>query len=96
VKDSGIEAADILSVQPLLSGQSVKQSQGREFYCFFGNVNLERLFLNCSKEDIRMNLSELIMESRIDVENLSVLSVEALDSLLLSEFVTVESEDSLL
>jgi hypothetical protein len=42
-----------------------------------------------------MNLSELMNERRIDLESVDV-SAEALDSLLLSEFVTVESEDSLL
>jgi hypothetical protein len=45
-----------------------------------------------------MNLSDLLKENRIDLESLdvSVLSVEVLDSLLLSESVSVESEDSLL
>jgi hypothetical protein len=65
---------------------------------FLGNVILEQLFLDCSKADIQMNLSNLPMERWIELESLdlSVLSVEALDGLFLSEFVTFESEDSLL
>jgi hypothetical protein len=45
-----------------------------------------------------MNLSELMNERRIELEsaNLSVLSLEALDSLLLSESISVENEDALL
>jgi hypothetical protein len=45
-----------------------------------------------------MNLSDLEMERRIDFESVDVsnLSVEVLDSLLLNESVSVESEDSLL
>jgi hypothetical protein len=99
VNSSGIEAADIRSLQLLLSGETVSigRSQGL-LSGFLGNVTLERLFLDCSKADIRMNLSDLLKERRIDLEfaDVSVLSVEALDSLLLSEFVRVESEDSLL
>jgi hypothetical protein len=65
---------------------------------FLGNVNLEWQFLGCSKADIRKNWSDLAKESPIDVESadVSVLSVEALDSLLLSESVSVGSEDALL
>jgi hypothetical protein len=63
-----------------------------------GNDNLERLFLGCWKADNQMNLSELMKERRIDLEsvNVSTVSVEALDNLLLNEIVTVESDDSLL
>jgi hypothetical protein len=45
-----------------------------------------------------MNLSELVIERCIELEflDVSILSVEVLDSLLLSEFVTVENEDELL
>jgi hypothetical protein len=96
VDDSGIETADIHSLQLLLSGEtiSIRKSQGL-LSSFLGNVSLERLFLGCSKADIRMNLSNLVIEERFDLESIDV-SVEALDSLLLNEFVTVESEDSLL
>jgi hypothetical protein len=48
-------------------------------------VNLGRQFLGCSKSDIRTNVSDL--ES-------ADLSVEVLDGLLLSESVSVESEDA--
>jgi hypothetical protein len=99
VTNSGIEAADLRSLQLLLSGKSilVKRSQLLQNN-LLGNVTLERLFLDRSKLDIRRNLSELMIEQRIDCESVavSVVSVEALDSLLLSEFVRVESEDSLL
>jgi hypothetical protein len=48
-----------------------------------------------------MNLSELMIERQIELESadlsiLSILSFEALDSLLLSESISVESEDTLL
>jgi hypothetical protein len=45
-----------------------------------------------------MNLSDLLIERSIDLdlENISILSVEALDDLLLSQTVPIESEDALL
>jgi hypothetical protein len=99
VKDSGIEAADIHSLQLLFSGEriSIRRSHGL-LSRLLGNVNLEVLFLDRSESDIGVNLSELMIERRIDLESVdvSVLSIEALDSLLLSELVTVESEDALL
>jgi hypothetical protein len=99
VTDSRIEATDICSLQLLLSGETVSK-EGSECFVngFVGNVNFERLFLNCPKGNIRMNLSELTIENRIDFESsdVSVLSVESLDGLLLSESSSVESEDSLL
>jgi hypothetical protein len=63
-----------------------------------GIVNLERRLLGCSKSEIRKNLSDLVKERRFDLESadISVLSGEALDSLLLSESASVDSEDTLL
>jgi hypothetical protein len=65
------------------------------FQLLFSNetISIQRShgLLNYSKGDIQLNLSELMMKERI-----TELSVEALDSLLLSESVTIESEDSLL
>jgi hypothetical protein len=85
-------AADIHSLPLLLSGESISIPQSQRLLSgLLGNVNLERLFLDCSKVDIRMNLSELVIE----LES-GILSIEALDGLLLSESVTVESEDPLL
>jgi hypothetical protein len=57
---------------------------------FFGQVNLERQFLGFSKTDIRKNLSDFVNESRIAFESAdaSVVSIEALDSLLLSESIS--------
>jgi hypothetical protein len=99
LSDSRIETADIHSLQLLLSGESISigESQGL-LSDLLGNVNLERSFLACSKANNRMNLSDLVMEKRIDLKSVDVsnLSVEALDSLLLSESISVESEDALL
>jgi hypothetical protein len=99
VNDIRIESADIRSLQILLSGETISNGGSQGLLSgLFANETLERIFLNCSKTDNRMNLSELKIESRIDFESVdvSVRSVEALDNLLLSEFVSVESEDSLL
>jgi hypothetical protein len=51
-------------------------------------VNLEVLFLGRSESSIRVTLSELMRERRIDLEfaDVSILSVEAFDNLLLSHF----------
>jgi hypothetical protein len=98
VKHSGIESADIRSLQLLLSGEaiSIGRSQGL-LNNLLGNVNLEQMFLSCSRSNIQKNLSDLGMKNRIDFESadISVLSIEALDSLLLSESISVVSEDSL-
>jgi hypothetical protein len=96
IKDSEIEASDIHSLQLLLSGESISigESQGL-LSRLLGNVGLERLFLDSLKADVWMNQSDLMVGSRIDLESTD-LSFEVLDSLLLNDFVTVESEDSLL
>jgi hypothetical protein len=99
LNESGIEAADIRSLQLLLSGEAISIRRSMTLLIrLLGNVNLEQLFLNCSKADIRMNLSDLVKERRIELESVdvSVLSVAALDSLLLSESILVESEEALL
>jgi hypothetical protein len=99
LKGGEMEAAAIRSLQLLLSGESIsiRRSQGL-LSVLLGNVNLEPLFLGCSKADIRENLSDLVKEMRIDLESadVSALSLEALDNLLLSESVSVKSEDALL
>jgi hypothetical protein len=63
-----------------------------------GNEIFDRLFLNFSKSTEEKNLFELKKKSRINFESMdvSVLSIESLDSLLLNEDISVESEDSLL
>jgi hypothetical protein len=89
VNDSEIETADIRSLQLFLSGETILAKQSLGFLSgLFGNVSLQRLFLDCSKA---VNLSDLMIEKRIDLEllDVSILSVEALDSLLLNEFVRV-------
>jgi hypothetical protein len=99
VTDSRIEAADIVSFELLLSGETLSKVVSEGFLIdFLGNVSLDQFFDNCLKVNLRKNQSELMIETRIDFESadVSVLSVEELDNLLLREFVTVESEDSLL
>jgi hypothetical protein len=99
VKNSGIEAADIRSLQFVLSGESISIGGSHGLLIgHLGNVILEVLFLDCSKSNVRMNLSELMNHRLIGLEsvNLSILSFETLESLLLSESISVESEDALL
>jgi hypothetical protein len=76
------------SLQPLLSDKAISVV-GSQFLQsgFLRNENLERQFRGYSIADIRVNPS--------DLESADV-SVEALDSLLLSESVSIESEDGLL
>jgi hypothetical protein len=52
--------------------------------------------MGCSKADIGKNQSDLVIERQLDLSDLSVLSIEGLDSLFLRESVSVESEDALL
>jgi hypothetical protein len=99
LNDSGIESADIRSLEFLLSDETI--SDGRSQFLqinLLGKVNVDLLFLGCSKCDIRKNHWDFEKESRIDLESVdvSVFSVEVLDSLLLSESISIESEDSLL
>jgi hypothetical protein len=99
LNDSEMKTADIGSLQFFLSGEAISIARSQFLQTsFFGKVNLERQFLGFSKADIRMNLSDLTKERQIDLESadLSVLSVEALDNLLSSESISVESEDALL
>jgi hypothetical protein len=92
VKDDGIESA---AIDSLLSGERISNERSQLLLNkLLGNVNLERLFLNSSNSKVQMNLSESVID--LESVDLSILSVEALDNLLLNEFVTVESEDSLL
>jgi hypothetical protein len=99
VNDSRIESSNIHSLQLLLSDESISTG-GSELLLsgFLGNDHLERLFLGCWKTDNRKNLWELMKEWRLDLESVdvSVVSVEGLDSLLLSDSILIESEDALL
>jgi hypothetical protein len=96
---SGINPAAIDSLEFLLSGEMIS-SFGSQLLLskFLENEQLERLFVKFSKSDIGKNLSELMIENRIDFDStdISILSFEALDNLLLNESISVESEDSLL
>jgi hypothetical protein len=94
-----MERADIDSLEILLSGEKISKLGSQLLLSnVFGNDNLERLFLNCSKSEIEMNLSELMIDRRIEIESadISNLSVEVLGSLLVRESISVESEDALL
>jgi hypothetical protein len=98
VNYNGIDSSDILSLELLLSGETISIVGSQQFVSgFLGNVTLEQVFEGfCKGKGCNcMNLSELMMEKRIDLENVNV-SVEALDNLLLKASVTVKSEDSLL
>jgi hypothetical protein len=79
----------------LLSGQAIsgKESQ-RLLLRQLGNASLECWFLNCSKMKIRATLFDFRMEKRIDLESTNLLSllVEALNSLLLNDSVSIESK----
>jgi hypothetical protein len=94
VNDNRIKSTDIRSLELLLSGE-IPSKEGF-LISFFGNDTFDRLFLGKSSQ--MTNLFELMEENRIDLESfdVSVVSIEMLDSLLLNEFVKVESEDSLL
>jgi hypothetical protein len=99
LSNSEIEPSDICSLQLHLSGEKISNKQSEALLSnVLGNVVLERLFLNRLKSDVWMDPPELVMETRIDLESadVSVFSVEALDSLFLSESVSVSSEDALL
>jgi hypothetical protein len=94
--DSGPEAANICSLELLLSGE-ITSKEGL-LIGFLGKESFDRLFLNYSKASKETNLFKLKKERRLNFESLDIsnLSLEALDTLLLNEFLTVESEDSLL
>jgi hypothetical protein len=95
----GIDPAAIDSLELLISDEMISNIGSQLLLSkFLGNEHLERLFVNFSKSNIRKNLSELMIENRIDFDstNISILSFEALDNLLLNESISVESEDSLL
>jgi hypothetical protein len=99
VKDSGMESTDIGSLQLLVSSEAMTVKRSQELQrVFFGNTTQKCLSLDCSKSDIQKNQSDLMIEKRIDFESASFpsLSLELLDNLLLSESISIGSEDALL
>jgi hypothetical protein len=99
LEKSGIESPDIRSLQLILSSETISNVRSTVLPSnFFGNENLELLFLGCWKADSRKNLSDFVISSGIDLDSsaVSILCFESLDSLLLNESVSVESEDALL
>jgi hypothetical protein len=99
VEDSRIESTDIRSLELVLSGE-ISSNFGCQglLIGLLGNEIFDRLFLKCSKSAEEKNLFELKTESRINFEStdVSILSIESFDSLLLNESISVESEDSFL
>jgi hypothetical protein len=88
LNENEVQSADVRSLQLLLSDEAIS-IVGSQFLQsgFLRNENLKRQFLGCSKADIWVNL--------LDLESADV-SVEALDSLLLSELISIDSEDAFL
>jgi hypothetical protein len=99
VEDSRIESTDIHSFELVLSGE-ISSNFGFQGFLIglFGNEMFDQLFVNCSKSAEEKSLFELNPESRTNFESpdVSLLSIESLDSLLLNESISVESEDPLL
>jgi hypothetical protein len=107
IDNSNINSTNFFSLQNLLSGSTVvfqKSDQkslillSQQLY----NIGLEQFFFRLwgdSTEDITITLSKAFMtHSRIDLQrisNLLLLSIDALDDLLLTESFIVDSEDSL-
>jgi hypothetical protein len=94
----GIESSAIASLQALLSGSVISVGRSERLLSLhFGNGPLECHWLGCSKAGIAATLSGPAFERRADLESadISSLSFEALEDLLLSSAVMIESEDSL-
>jgi hypothetical protein len=97
--DSEIGSPAIASLSRLLSGAAISVRRSEVLMSdHFGNAALESLLLGCSQAGIAATLSGTVTERRMDVESadLSILSFEALDDLLLTSSVIIENEDSLL
>jgi hypothetical protein len=74
LNDSGIEAADVRSLQLLLSDEAVSNFGSQLLQSgFLEKENLKRGFLRCSKADVRMNLSDLEF-ANLSAEDFSELS----------------------
>jgi hypothetical protein len=96
MKDNGIASAGIHPLQIILSDESLSNVKSQIFQsCLFDKQTLEDLFLGCSKSDNQKNLSNLSKQKQIEFES-GNLSFEVLDSLLLNESISVESEGALL
>jgi hypothetical protein len=84
------------NLQSFLFGEMISINGSEPFVSrLLGNTNLELLFLGSSISEIRRTLLDFVIEKRIDFDS-QELSVEALDVLLSSESISVDSEDSLL
>jgi hypothetical protein len=97
--DSVLGSSAIASLESLLSGSAISVGRSEVLLSgHFGNAALESHFLFCSKAGFEATLSVSVIEKRVvlESEDLSILSFEALDDLLLNCSVMIESEDSLL
>jgi hypothetical protein len=93
---SGIESSAIASLQSLLSGSAIPVGRSERLLSgYFGNAPLECHLLGCSKAGNAAILPVSLIEKQMDFESTDI-SFEALDDLLLSLSVKIESEDSLL
>jgi hypothetical protein len=96
---NGMETSDIRSLELLLSGESISKGVSEGLLIgLLGNADFERLFFGCLKSDTGLNLSELMKERCLEFKSfdVSIFSIEALDSLLFHESFSIESEDALL
>jgi hypothetical protein len=94
-----MEAEDIRSLQLVHSSECISIFGSDGFRNdSLGQENLEGLFHCCLKGDIQKKLTDFIQERRIDLESrdVSIFCFEMLNDLLLSESISVESEDALL
>jgi hypothetical protein len=103
ISESGIESSGIASLQRFFSGSAISVGESEiQMSGSFGNGPLESDFVLSRKADISVTLSGLVsgpgIERGISFESadLSKLSFEALDDLLLRYSVEIESEDELL
>jgi hypothetical protein len=99
--ESSADSSAIAAFQSLLSGSAISVGRSeRVLSGHFGNAPLESDLLGCSKAGIAPTLSWFVIERRADCDSadVSALSFEALDDLLLSASVKIkiESEDELL
>jgi hypothetical protein len=99
LNEGKLSSEDISSLQSLLSGEEILSGQSLASVSrILGNADFERLFIGRLRKQIRGTLLTWPMKMRIDFKSVcnSILSFDALDRLLLTESISIESEDALL
>jgi hypothetical protein len=99
ILDGCVESSGISSIQMFFSGSEIAIGVSDRLLSFhFGNGGLEHDFLCCAKAGIAATLSGSVIERQMNFksEDLSDLSFEGLDDLLLRYAVPLETEDELL